>query len=182
MPETAETKRTVVESACQKACSACPWRLSNQQKQHPLKWYTLANLRRLWKGLRDGEKMTCHPTDPDNPLPEGVPELPKDVVTRECSGYLTLAQREFYRFQKVAESNPDFKGREAYREYKRQNPKGMTFAGLQYLLERALYGANTKVMGLGAPMTKPDLNDDDIGFKDVQPWQHIKQEAPKEAT
>jgi hypothetical protein len=34
-------------------------------------WYTKANLQRLWAGMRRGEDMTCHPTDPDKPGPSG---------------------------------------------------------------------------------------------------------------
>jgi hypothetical protein len=55
-----------VKPACPRACSSCPWRLSNQgSKPDPHKFYTPANLRRLWHGMRNGARMSCHPTDLD---------------------------------------------------------------------------------------------------------------------
>lgn len=62
-------------------CATCPWLRVNHGKPNPpthdrLKleaahagekvydWYSPANLRRLWDGIRQGEQMICHATDP----------------------------------------------------------------------------------------------------------------------
>lgn len=34
-------------------------------------WYSPQNLKRLWRGLRDGERMTCHLTDSRQPQRNG---------------------------------------------------------------------------------------------------------------
>lgn len=82
-------------------CAACPWRISNSGKKTKspdmeFGWYSRKNLDRLWNGLRTGEApgMTCHPTDGDNPLPEGMEPPRETVEKRECAGALLLVQRE----------------------------------------------------------------------------------------
>lgn len=78
------------------ACSQCPWRASNQSRRHPGGWYTRKNLLRLWNGMRTAKApgMTCHPTDPNNPVPEGCPSTPEGKKTHECTGALILIIRE----------------------------------------------------------------------------------------
>lgn len=161
--------------ASPKPCSACPWRIENQGKRHPGGWYTKANLRRLWARLRRGEKMTCHPTDPENPLPEGWPAPPPSATTVECCGSLVLTQREFMRYQAImeeldakaaAEGRGRAKPSAVLAEYKRRfGAKGMTRAGLIRVLERHLIVAPGEI-----PPRKPDLNLDGIGHCDLVPW------------
>lgn len=91
------------------ACSACPWRKSNQGKPHPHGWYTQSNLDRLWRGLRTGEApgMSCHPTDPRNEVPDGHRAAPDGSIMHECAGSLLLVQRELTEAQRVGvESYP----------------------------------------------------------------------------
>jgi hypothetical protein len=85
-----KTERTEVEGPSDHACAACPWRTDNHRKPHPEGWYSDANRRRLWSGLRTGEApgMTCHPTDPLN-QPVG-----DSTVTRECAGAWLIIARE----------------------------------------------------------------------------------------
>jgi hypothetical protein len=55
-------------------CLTCPFRVANFGKANPpdtesceVEWYSKANLFRLWHdGLRYGEAMVCHSTDPDS--------------------------------------------------------------------------------------------------------------------
>lgn len=82
-------------------CAQCPWRKSNCGKkvttgEMPYGWYSEKNLRRLWSGLRTGEApgMTCHPTDSDNPTPNGRKPTSDGVEKHECAGALLLIQRE----------------------------------------------------------------------------------------
>lgn len=122
-----------VEPANPHPCSACPWRLENHGKPHPGGWFTKANRNRLWAQLRKGERMTCHPTDPTNPLPPGFDPLPEGVVTHECTGALILQQRELMRFQGIASVTP--KG--AIAAYRRSVAKAMTRDGLAEIVARA---------------------------------------------
>lgn len=98
-----DTKPRTVARCAPRACAHCPWRASNQGKRHPGHWYTLTNLRRLWTGLRTGEAtgMTCHPTDPNNPVPDGCPSAPEGTETRECTGALLLVTRELKLVEKL---------------------------------------------------------------------------------
>lgn len=72
--------RKVAEASTAGPCAQCPWRTSNQGKRHPDGWYTKANLRRLWAGLRRGERMTCHPTDPANPVSDKADQAASNVL------------------------------------------------------------------------------------------------------
>src|SRR5690349_7362984 len=130
------TKRTKLEEAATKACSQCPWRLSNFGKPHPHKWYSRSNLKRLWTGLRNGVSMSCHPTDPDNEVPEGGRPVPEGTATLECAGAQILQQREWMKFQACArQEGVTGKG---FPRYKKAYPGGMTLNGLRAIAERAL--------------------------------------------
>ncbi len=146
-------------------CQACPWRTSNHGKPHPHGWYLLKNLRRLWRGMRGGETMSCHPTDPDNVVPAGAPEPPPDFVPRECAGALILKQRETMRFQRECERAKAEGRNNALRRYRGENPAGLTKAGIIDVVERATFGR----AGLARPMTMPDLNLP-ISHPDLKAW------------
>lgn len=147
-----------VKPANQNPCKDCPWRTSNQGKSHPGHWYTKANLSRLWARLRRGESMSCHPTDPSNPLPPGFEPLPDGVETHECTGGLIVQQREMMAFQ--CECRSDLK------TYRAQRSSGMTREGLLSLVERAMFGGTC--FG-GTAMSKPDLNEPDVQHPRL-PW------------
>ena len=71
---------------------------------------TLSNIRRLWAGMRRGEHMTCHPTDPHNPviekaLAKGIQPAPESARTIQCIGAVILQQREWMVFQDVYGGN-----------------------------------------------------------------------------
>ncbi len=160
--ENSTTPATPVPDAA--ACLACPWRLSNQGKPHPDGWYTKKNLARLWAGLRRGEDMSCHPSDPNNPISEnaqqrGYRPAPDHSKARECAGSLVLRQRE------VTLLNRDHEG--DTRAYRRARPRGLTRDGIAAVVSRALFGGTP--LG-GAPMARPDLNDLDIGYEVLGDW------------
>lgn len=169
------SRRTAVAEASPRACSQCPWRLSNQGKRHPGGWYTKANLRRLWGRLRQGDPMTCHPTDPENPLPPGFNPPAEGVKTTECAGALTLQQREVTHFQDICKEDP--RGN-ALRTYKQRHPGGMTRNGLMAVVERELFGG-VPLLGCGSKMTRPNLNDREIGYEPLR-W-HFPDPEAKEA-
>jgi hypothetical protein len=140
-----------------RACDACPWRLSNAGKASPLVtrdeggtyrygWYTTANLRRLWRGLRSGSgiSMTCHPTDAQS----GAVDVHPSVQTHECAGATILIQRELQRLSDCGD----------YRRYRRAHPRGLTRDAVRGWLERLLFGP----VGLAARTERLDLNDTDV--------------------
>lgn len=151
-----------VAPACPRPCSACPWRRSNQGKRHPGSYYTKANLRRLWAGLRRGARMSCHPTDPRNPAPPGSPPVKGDL-TRECCGALILQQREMDAFQRVVKSG----AKDGLREYRRRRPRGLTREGLVAIAERALFGGTPLDP---AKMGNPDLSNSDVYYEPLGEW------------
>lgn len=144
-------------------CNACPWRLSNQGQRHPGGWYTKANLRRLWVGMRRGERMTCHPTDTANPLPPGFDPVPEHVEVHECGGSLILKQREFMRAQAVLIRTKSFTG------YRQANSRGITRAAMMKMIASELPAPiGTATDDCPAPRHM-NLLDDDIGHDAVQP-------------
>jgi hypothetical protein len=149
-----------------KPCSRCPWRTENQGKRHPGGWYTAKNLRRLWGGLRRGEGMTCHPTDPNNPVePEweakGVKPAPENARTTECAGAIVLQQRELMRFQKIVAEGGTLA------DYRRRFPLGLTKEGMARLVSRHLFGGTP----LGGPAwSRPNLNQEGIGAPFIPDW------------
>lgn len=162
IPTSTDSGLVTIKPACPVPCAFCPWRLSNQGQKHPHKFYTPANLRRLWKGLRNGARMSCHPTDPRMAEFEGYEALADREVTHECAGAVVLVQREFMVFQDIALANP--KSRKALQMYTKQRPNGMTRNGLISIAERAIFGGT---MLNPVAMSKPDLSNQDIGYPAV---------------
>lgn len=145
------------------SCAACPWRVSNRGKPGPVvegqtyQWYDKRNLRRLWSGLRAGERMTCHPTDPSMRQANG--QFARSAMqTVECAGATILTQRELMILQADYESKPKL--------YRRARPKGMTTNGLADTVARAVFGGT-----LMTPQGRPDLNDVDIQYEPLGLWE-----------
>lgn len=154
-----------VKSACPVPCKHCPWRLANQgSKPDPHKFFTPANLKRLWKGLRDGARMSCHPTDPRMAEFEGYEALADRDVTHECAGALVVVQREYMVFQAMCEADP--KGKKTLPQYRKARPNGLTRYGLIALTERAMFGGT---MLNPVAMARPNLGDVEIGYPAIDP-------------
>lgn len=152
------------------ACQACPWRLENQGKPHPDGWYRPANLRRLWQGMRRGADMSCHPTDPTNPVSVdaqavGYRPAPGHSKVRECVGAHVVKQREFMRW------HDDYGGNIS--AYRKAHPNGLMRTGLLALAERYVFGG-VPMIG-GRPLPKPNLNDPDIGYDKLPAWEPRKE-------
>lgn len=144
-----------------KACAHCPWRLANQAKvghADPHKFYSKSNLARLWKQLRNGELMTCHPTDPRMGEFEHAPKVKPDGTTHECTGALILQQRELMRYQEA--TDPGGTG-----SYPTRAP-WMSRRGLLRIAERAMFGHTF----LDREMSRPNLNDADVGYPPLGDW------------
>jgi hypothetical protein len=145
-------------------CKHCPWRLSNQGKRHQHGFYTKANLRRLWNGLRRGERMTCHPTDPAMAEFEGYEGTAERHVTHECAGAQILVQREIDRAQRCIPEG----GGDGYRPYRAKHPMGLLRGGLLEHISTHIF-AGTFLGGLRP--TKVNLNEKDVGYEPLGTWE-----------
>jgi hypothetical protein len=156
---------TQLRPANPNACAVCPWRVANQGcKPDPHKFYTTTNLKRLWKGLRNGARMSCHPTDPRMIAFEGYEDNANRETTHECTGGLILQQREFMIFQAIVEGQKDAQKKTGLRDYTHDRPNGLTRGGLIAMMERAVFG--------GTPfdsvaMSTPDLDNNAIGYAEI---------------
>lgn len=160
-----DTSNVIVRPACPRPCSSCPWRIANQgSKPDPHKFYTKANLARLWRGLRDGARMSCHPTDPRMAEFAGYEALADRENTNECAGALVLQQREVTEFQDIALADPKGPSLKTYRSLR---PQGMTRNGLAEIISRAMFRGT---MLAGTNMSTPDLNDEEIGYPVIGTW------------
>ena len=86
----------------------------------------------MWSGIRRGEDMSCHPTDPSNPVSERAQEkgyraAPEHAQVRECAGAVILAQREMQVASDLADAQPDADLGALYAQHR---PGGMTREGL----------------------------------------------------
>lgn len=157
---------------CRQPCATCPWRASvrndpafakieTTHEGETIKWYSLKNLRRLWKGgLREGEHMSCHATDEQNPRPDGWKPIPEGVKTKACIGAIILMQRELMRFEEACNAAPKKQGLKLYRQ---QHPKGMSRDGIRIVFNELIFGGPLKE-------ERPDLNDEDISHPDLVPF------------
>lgn len=151
-----------VEPANPNPCSACPWRTENHGKPHPDGWYTARNRDRLWSKLRRGDSMTCHPTDPENPCSTGI-TVPPGTTTHECAGALILQQREIRKLEALPKSD--------IKRYVRENPRGLTKAGLLRLVNRIIFGVVDEIA-----MPRLDL-DQPVSHEPLGAWERPKKEA-----
>lgn len=131
------------------ACAQCPWRLENQGKRHRHGFYTKANLRRLWAGIRRGERMTCHPTDPAMAEFEGYEGTAERELTHECVGALVLAQREVMRFQWACEAAAREGARDGYARYRRMFPRGLLREGFAVIVSATMFVGRRSAMAAG---------------------------------
>lgn len=151
-----------VEPAAPRPCSACPWRTSNHGKPHPDGWYTARNRERLWGGLRRGVSMTCHPTDPDNPVPASQAPVSPSATTHECTGGHVLQQRELHYLDRILRDGG------TWADYRRAHPRGLTREGAAELVSRLAFGGLPLVGG--APMSRPNLNEPDVSHPPLDTW------------
>lgn len=169
----ATPERQSFGTANPKPCADCPWRVENlKRKPDPHKFYTLANLRRLWKGLRNGERMTCHPTDPHMAEYEGLEKTADRKTTHECTGATILVQREIMRFQECAEEADAEGKKDGFRRYQKKYPGGLTKIGFAEHVWLALTGVSDMRGGHDPmPVARPNLNQTDVQHPDLVPWE-----------
>lgn len=158
-------KRTTIVPAADHPCAACPWLISNHGKRTADGWYTKANRRRLWGGLRTGEMMSCHATDPANPPLPGRQAVPEGTPTKECAGAHVLLQRELRIFEALTKrGEPD-----PHRTYREGRRLGATREGLWAYLSGILAGGTILAGGRQAPPLA-DLDAPVAVDEGVLPW------------
>lgn len=113
-------------------CATCPWRKKLQGTKHPAGWYKLANLKRLWNGMRTGAApgMVCHASDPGSTEYGSTKVVPEGTEKRECAGALQLIYTEI----EILNKNPDIK------VYRASRTSPMTRDGIGYWLQRYVFG------------------------------------------
>lgn len=62
-------------------CSSCPFLIDNYGKRVPKGWYSEANVKRLWRGVSQGERLAC------------AEQERVGRAARECAGALHLVVR-----------------------------------------------------------------------------------------
>lgn len=154
-----------------KCCGGCPFKKSNFGKETPnpeltdYDWYSEENMKRLWDGLRDGEDMVCHSSDPDSVEYGSECKIKDSHTPHLCYGALLVIFRHAKAFEKMLNEHPDSPDT-AYKNYVRQcgSEKPMTMRGLTEFIMKVNFG-RTSLLG-GLPMPKNIKDDDAVGL----PW------------
>ena len=149
---TTDTDGEPIESCGSTACGTCPWLRSNHGKKHSAGWYTKTNLRRLWGGMRQGENMICHATDP-NSITYGGDKLVQPGHERPCVGALVLVKHSFNRLEEL----------KSLKDYKTGVGQRMSKGGMVRWAERIMFAGTA--MG-GPELLMPNMQQD-VGV----PWQ-----------
>lgn len=150
-------------------CSTCPFRRKNFGKPNPegfdpkraeaerggrfFDWYSEANLRRLWtKGLRHGEAMICHATDPGAAAYGGKPAAPG--CERLCVGALAVVFLHAKFVENFLNENPTSKPAETLRAYRAAAGRfPMSREGLvSWTLQINTGRAGGRIIGVGLPL------------------------------
>jgi hypothetical protein len=167
--EDAGATRVKMAQAAPQACAHCPWRTANHGKRNPHGFYRKENLRRLWRGLRAGERMTCHPTDPLMAEFSGYEDTAGRQMTRECAGALILIQREIARFQVAGQQADVAHTKDALRRYRTAvGSSAMSAGGLAEIAWIALTGGGLSPGSLA--MRTMNLNEPGIGMPNLPAW------------
>lgn len=170
------------KEALPQACSDCPWQIANHGRRSKHGFFTVANRRRLWNGLRTGEApgMTCHGTDPRKKNPdehEDYGENAGSEATHECAGAIAVVQRELLIFQNIGEALPEgSKAGRAFTIYRKLRPGGITRSGFaEWIFSRVLMGDTP----LGRAMRQPTEEFLDQPVSSGLPWDGCKVTLPQ---
>ena len=107
-----------------KPCEQCPWRVANHGRRHR-GFYTKANLRRLWFGIRSSNVLnSCHPTDTSHPAHGAKP----GSRAQECTGGMILVWRELRRVRRCG-PEPGSLTPAGFDAYMKQVRRGLTRLG-----------------------------------------------------
>lgn len=139
-------------------CANCPWRISNHGKRTPWGFYKLANLKRLWNGIRRGGPQSCHPTDPNHADHIAAGAKPGSEP-QECPGSVVLVLREC---EKIASYDNNTISPKSLDVYFKKHQDGLTRAGVMYWVIGRQQFAGVPFVG-GPKLPKVDVSDVEIG-------------------
>jgi len=141
------------------ACDQCPWRKVNQSKRHKFGFFTQANLKRLWNGLRKGNPMSCHKTDTGHP--DHVACGAKGDKPKECAGSIIVIRQEL---QMIANWNDNTVTDDGIIEYKKRFKQSrITVVGFMYWVFERIQMAGVPIIG-GKKLPEVDHSDEAIGL------------------
>lgn len=149
-----------------KCCKTCPFLAINAGKPNPNgwqpeddqhDWYSDKNLKRLWEGIRRGEVMICHSSDPNADSYGGNASKPGSE--RPCTGAVLLTMLHMNRYGELLDKSKST----AYREYQKLTGKPITKRGMEAHLMMNMLG-RTGLFG-GAPI--PQSISEDREFRVV---------------
>jgi hypothetical protein len=176
-PEPRTARRALVR-ASPRPCAQCPWRTRNQSRRDRHGFYRLENLRRLWEGLRDGERMTCHPTDPDMAEFAGYEQTAGAQKTCECAGALVVIQRELTRLDAAYRRAKERRRTSGLGDYLEiVGPFALTREGAAAHVFAMLAG-RTPLCG-GVDVRHVDLNEPGIGVPGLPTWGECELDPPE---
>lgn len=138
--------KTSPPSEALRVCETCPWLTKNHGRKHHAGWYTKANLKRLWNGLRSGDcpGVVCHSTDPARVLYGGVTPVSPGTEKRQCAGALLVI---FKHMNEISKSKPWV--------YKANHPLPMKRSGIAHWVQRYLFGNLPVVEDRSADVSLP---------------------------
>lgn len=143
-----------------KACAQCPWRLANQGKRHPHRFYTKRNLTRLWNQIRGGgAPQSCHLTDPSHPDHVKV-GAPLGATPQECPGSVIVVLREL---ERMTGGNGGMVEPEHVNRYVASRPRGLTRRGIVYWVVQRIQMAGVPFFG-ESKLPDVDVDDAEIGL------------------
>lgn len=165
MTDTTTPPKLFRRPECASPCATCPWRRENHGKPHADGWYDPKNLRRLWNGIRQGEQMICHATDPES-IDYGGDREVSPGHERICVGALALVQAHVEVIEKIAKGLPEGQ-RTLWRDYRKvasvPNLR-MTMRGVHAHAERIIFGG--VFGGVPVPRTLTDCGTISVPWSD----------------
>lgn len=116
-------------------CATCPFVRTNFGRPNPegydpkaaeeanpgqrfFDWYSTANLRRLWLGIRSGEAMICHATDPGASCYGYDKKTAAPGNERPCVGALAVILLHLKFVERFVHANPKAKPGEVLKAYR----------------------------------------------------------------
>jgi hypothetical protein len=159
-----QERRSLKRASCATPCATCPFLRANFGKPSPpgydprkaeeahggkfFDWYSLDNLRRLWReGLSRGEAMICHASDPNASAYGGTDAAPgREKI---CTGALVVVFRHLKFVEFTLQEKPRV---EAMRLYRAASKYPMTRDGLIAWAMKIQYGRTDLFGGLPLPL------------------------------
>ena len=137
-----------------RCCSTCPF--LEKMKDHPGE----KPMRTMWSGLRHGQPMICHSTDPDAHQ-YNLPNNAQQGNERMCVGALTYIYEHVSEFEQLLDHYKDNTNK-AYKAYALKYKKPMLLKGLFEWAFALATGRTALIGGLVLPVSIAHRDDEQI--------------------